>query len=116
MKNITCQSFNLIYCISCNICKIRYVGQTKNRIVDRIGAHFGDIKNAIEGTNRQNETTVARHFQAHNDKEFPLTITVLEFIRAPPDSDLASRLRDQKEKMWISRLNTTIPNGLNVME
>ena len=116
MKNITCQSSNLIYCLSCNICKTRYVGQTKNRIVDRIGGHFGDIKNAYEGKITHLDKTVARHFQSHTDKDFPLTITVLEFIKAPPDSILASKLRDQKEKMWISRLNTMIPNGLNVME
>ncbi len=116
MKHITCQSFNLIYCLSCDICGIRYVGQTKNRIVDRIGGHFGDIKNAYEGKKTLTDKTVARHFESHTDRNFPLTITVLEFIRAPPDSILASKLRDQKEKMWISRLNTLIPNGLNIME
>ena len=98
MKNVTCQSFNLIYCISCNICGIPYVGQTKNRIVDRIGSHFNDIKNAFEGTNSHNDSTVARHYHSHNDRDFPLKITVLEFIRAPPDSTIASKLRDEKEK------------------
>ena len=28
----TCQSNNLIYCIECNWCHIKYVGQTKNKI------------------------------------------------------------------------------------
>ncbi len=116
MKNVSCQSSNLIYCLSCNICNIRYVGQTKNRIVDRIGGHFGDVKNAYEGKVTQLDKTVARHYQSHSDKNYPVTITVLEFIKAPPDSVLASKLRDQKEKMWISRLNTMIPNGLNIME
>ncbi len=112
MKRVTCQSSNLIYCLTCKVCDIRYVGQTKNRIVDRIGGHFGDIKNAYEGKETKFDKTVARHLLTHQDRDFPLKITVLEFIKARPDSVLASNLRDQKEKMWISRLNTVIPNGL----
>ena len=83
MKHVTCQSFNLIYCLSCDIsgCGIRYVGQTKNRIVDRIGGQFGDIKNAYEGKNTQLDQTVARHFESHTDRNCPLTITVLEFMQ-----------------------------------
>ena len=51
----TCQSNNLIYCLECNRCRIKYVGQTKNRIIDRFQGHIYDIKH-------NNNTTVARHF------------------------------------------------------
>ena len=40
----TCQSNNLVYCIECNWCHIKYVGQTKNRIIDRFQGHLFDIK------------------------------------------------------------------------
>ena len=33
MKNGTCQSNNPIYCIECNWCQTKYVGQTRNRII-----------------------------------------------------------------------------------
>ena len=34
MRNGTCQSNNLIYYIECNWCQTKYVGQTRNRIID----------------------------------------------------------------------------------
>ena len=34
MTKGTCQSNNLIYCLECNWCHTKYVGQTKNRITD----------------------------------------------------------------------------------
>ena len=40
----TCQSNNLRYCLECNWCHIKYVGQTKNRIIDRFQGHIFDIK------------------------------------------------------------------------
>ena len=73
----TCQSNNLVYCIECNWCHIKYVGQTKNRIIDRFQGHLFDIKNNLN-------TTVARHFGGHNDRTDPnMTIHILEYIRLP---------------------------------
>ena len=40
----TCQSNNLIYCLECKSCYIKYVGQTRNRIIDRFQGHIYDIK------------------------------------------------------------------------
>ena len=55
MKHANCQSSNLIYVITCEHCGIQYVGQTKNRILQRFQGHIFDISH---NTN----TTVARHF------------------------------------------------------
>ena len=41
--SVTCKSSNLIYCITCTKCKIQYVGQTKNRLMDRFQGHFYNI-------------------------------------------------------------------------
>ena len=57
-RNGTCQSNNLIYCLEHNWCYIKYVGQTKNGIIDRFQGHIFDIKHT-------NNTTVARHFHSH---------------------------------------------------
>ena len=79
MMNGICQSNNLIYCIECNWCHTKYVGQTKNRIIDRFQGHIFDIKH-------NHNTTVARHFGGHKDHVDPsMTIHILEYIRLPKD-------------------------------
>ena len=34
--------------IQCQICKIQYVGQTKNKILQRINQHYSSIRNKLE--------------------------------------------------------------------
>jgi peptide-methionine (R)-S-oxide reductase len=107
--DITCNSNNLIYCIKCRKCNILYVGQTKNSIKERFKSHFYSI------THPHNlDTTVGRHFSHRSHQGIEDTkILVLEFILAPPNTTAAQRLRDEKEKMWIHRLSTIAPLGLN---
>ena len=98
ITNGTCQSNNLIYCLECNWCHIKYVGQTKNRIIDRFQGHIFDIKH-------NNNTTVARHFYSHKDQlNAKLTIHILEYIRLPKDIPRSNSLRDNRELVWIHRL------------
>ena len=100
VMNGTCQSNNLIYCIECNWCYTKYVGQTKNRINEH-----------------NHNTTVARHFGGHKDHIDPnMSIHILEYyIRLPKDLPRSNSLRDSSELLWIHRLNTLIPNGLNIL-
>ena len=108
MINGTFQSNNLIYCLECNWCHTKYVGQTKNRILDRFQGHIFDIK-------CNHNTTVARHFGSHRDQlDVNMTIHILEYIRLPKDLPRSNLLRDTRELVWIHRLNTLIPNGLNI--
>ena len=108
MTKCTCQSNNFIYCLECNWCHNKYVGQTKNRIIDRFQGH-------IFHTKHNNNTTVARHFESHNDHLDPnMTTHILEYIRLPKDIPGSNSLRDNRELIWIHRLNTLIPNGLNI--
>ena len=110
MKNGTYQNNNLIYCIECNWCQTKYVGQTRNRIIDRFQGHIFDIKH-------NNNTTVVRHFGSHKDHIDPnMTIHILEYIRLPRDLPRSNSLRDSRELVWIHRLNTLIPNGLNIVD
>ena len=110
MRNGTCQSNNLIYCIECNWCQTKYVGQTRNRIIDRFQGHIFDIKH-------NHSTTVGRHFGCYKDYIDPnMTIHILEYIRLPRDLPRSHSLRDSRELVWIHRLNTLIPNGLNIVD
>ena len=45
-----------------------------------------------------------------------MTIHILEYIRLPKDTPRSNSLRDQRELVWIHRLNTLIPNGLNILD
>ena len=107
-QNVCCQSSNLIYVLTCNVCQIQYVGQTKRKIMNRIWDHLNDIK-------RERDTTVARHFNNHGNQP-DLKFNILEFIKCHPDSERSKSLRDKCEKAWMSRLNSWIPKGLNIMD
>ncbi len=110
MQNVTCQSNNLIYCLSCNICGVQYVGQTQNRIMDRFNAHLSTIR-------RKSDTTMARHMASHDiSQDPPITISILQLINANPTSLYAQELRDKWENIWMARLNTYVPHGLNIQD
>jgi len=110
--NITCNSNNLIYCITCKHCSGQYVGQTKNAIKERFKCHFYSITQPDKSN-----TAVGRHFSAtdHNGLS-NVTIHVLEFILSPSESPASQRTRDDLERTWIHRLVSTAPHGINVAD
>ena len=87
----TYQSNDLIYCLECNWCHIKYVRQTKNRSIDRFQHHIFDIKH-------NNNTTVARHFHSHRDQtHHSMIIHILEYIWLPKDIPRSKSIRDNRE-------------------
>ena len=113
MIKATCQTQNIIYLMTCTTCQIQYVGQTKNRLITRFQGHYHDIQH-------DNDTTVGRHFN-RCPREFPskflgLEISVLQFIRNPPDSKAGKIERDMEEKRWINRISSIVPRGLNLLD
>ena len=103
------KSNNLISCLECNWCHIKYVGQTKNRIIDSFQGHIFDIKHA-------NNTTLTRNFHSYKDQLDPrMTIHILDHIKLPKDIPGSNSLRDKRELVWKYRLNTLIPNDLNIL-
>ena len=110
ITNGNSQSSNLVHCLECNWSQITHVGQTKNRILDRFLGHIFDIKH-------NNNTTVERHFNSHQDQMDPrMTIHILEYIRLSKDIPRSNSLRDKRELFWIHRLNTLMLNGLNILD
>ena len=41
----TCETSNVVYCISCKKCNIQYIGKTERELKERIGEHRGSINN-----------------------------------------------------------------------
>ena len=103
-------SKNLICMIECQICKIQYVGQTKNKILQRINQHYSSIRNRLE-------TLVARHMNSHMyTGNPPIQIYILTLIHEEPDSDKASVERNKWENYWMARLHIYVPKGLNIKD
>ena len=108
-KKVTCRSNNLIYCIECRDCGIQYVGQTKNELRVHINNHMNTIRN-------NQDTPVARHCAKHEMQIKPrLIVSILQLIRSSDRPDDSSE-RNKWENIWIGRLNTVSPNGLNIQD
>ena len=109
LKNFTCKSHNLIYCITCTRCHIQYVGQTKRRLMERFQGHFYNVKKKQE--------QIGRHFTSeHHEGTKDMRIHALSFIHQPGNSTAAAKARDKTELSWIHRLCTQAPFGLNILE
>ncbi len=84
-----CQTDNLIYLLTCKECDDYYVGQTLNRIMDRVNGHRTDIRH-------RKETPISRHMRTHGIvSEYPFRINILQLINAKPRSPKAQELRDK---------------------
>mgnify|MGYP001796548552 CR=1 FL=1 len=94
---------NLIYSAECLKHNMIYVGQTGDTLSNRFNRHRSDINCYPE------RCELPRHFSKSSDCSFDddLQISVLEKIKGP----VSSRL--YKEDIWITRLNTLNPMGLN---
>ena len=108
MKNISCRSSNVIYCITCQTCGKQYVGQTLRKIKDRTYEHLRDIDNLNP------EKPLGIHFLRNCQRNPQIEIHILEFIKKPPRSPEALTIRNRVEKRWIHLLRTPAPWGLNL--
>ena len=100
---LDCSTAFVVYCLTCVKCNMQYVGQTTKPFRSRLCSHRHNIL-----YNRASEAPhVAPHFnQTGHDYE----CTILQKIPSGEKTKLA-----KAESLWISRLNTVWPNGLNEM-
>ena len=112
-ENLNCRTEGLIYAIRCTNCNILYVGQSSQSLHKRLTQHRSDI-------NTKKETQIATHFTEVCPNINYLKIIPLEHVpRQILDTfmdllaleDLTSLLK--REQIWMQKLNTLIPNGLN---
>uniref|UniRef100_A0A1A8V751 Reverse transcriptase domain-containing protein n=1 Tax=Nothobranchius furzeri TaxID=105023 RepID=A0A1A8V751_NOTFU len=97
----TARTSNCVYLITCKTCQKMYVGETKNTLLVKFTQHRYNILRR-KGTN----THLVQHFLIHGWQS--VTATVLE-----SNSDWTSQQRKWAERLWIMRLDTAHPGGLN---
>ena len=137
-SNLNCHSSNIIYLVSCTVCGLQYVGETKRTFGERMKEHLAKIKKKV-----QNQL-VYSHFQSDERHrrtavEGAVRLQIIEKIKdddlrpsdpgpsdlgpsVPGPSDLgpsdhrkdpARKRRRERELFWISKLRTMHPFGLN---
>lgn len=92
---------NCVYLISCTTCNLQYVGQTKNKLNDRLNQHRYNINNR-----KQTSLLIVQHFIQHGIES--LNISGLEY-----NPHWTCGQRKFQEVEWINRLETRHPQGLN---
>jgi hypothetical protein len=98
-ETFNCKAINSIYLISCSLCNILYVGQTKNTLKCRMQQHISNIRN-------NKPTSIARHFN------LPGHSIRVNFKVAILHSNIKTQGLNISEATWIGTLDT-IPRGLN---
>ena len=68
--HFSCISANVIYCITCTLCKQIYIGETGRRLADRFREHLQDV----EKNDTDASKPVARHFNLPNHSHHNKTI------------------------------------------
>ena len=93
---------NVIYAAECLRHNLLYTGQTGGKLSTRFAGHRSDIEHYPE------RCKLPKHFKDNGcDFSKDLRVTILEHVKG----DEGMRL--QREAMWMSRLQTVTPHGLN---
>jgi hypothetical protein len=98
-RPMTCQSVNLLYVLKCTGCDGFYIGETGDRLIDRMRVHRQQSK---EGS--AIELPVHKHFKRCSFKEESPFI-VFPFFKLPPNCDKNFRLSMEKHFINIFKPN-----------
>ena len=101
-----CSTTNVIYLLTCSVCKLQYVGETKNSFRRRFLDHKGYIR-------RNENQPTATHIKSHRDPNAHYIPQILEVIKKDPSLPDTTSFRKKREVFWIYKLRTLLPRGLN---
>ena len=106
---LNCTTENVVYLITCNLCNIQYIGETKNSVRVRFNGHKSSIKSG------KSSQLVHHHFHNECHGLNNCSILPIEKIEALGLNDQALKnLRLERELFWTKMLQTSYPLGLNV--
>ena len=103
--NVACTTKNVVYLITCDICKIQYVGMTVQQLRCRFDGHRTSIKGGKLNTYLVDHFTSPGH-SSHNAK-------VQIIYHYPHDDDDAKDYLLTVEEFYMRKLATLSPFGLN---
>lgn len=101
-KGFSFTSVNCVYLIVCAKCGLKYVGETRNKLSVRFSHHKYNVQHK-----KDTETLLVQHFILHGVES--LRIAGLE-----KNVFWSTWERKKREKLWIFRLGTREPFGLNM--
>ena len=105
--NLTCQSKNVIYLVTCQKCPAQYVGLTHCKLNQRFWNH----RHAIQ---THKDTALSIHM---NDHDNPWDFTVTPIFQSLPQPHLTQTpTLEELESFFIQLLDTMEPQGMNSFE
>ena len=106
---ISCELSNIIYMISCTLCGLQYIGETKRPFRQRMYEHL----RSVTIKNNSNPTPVARHFTLPQHSAKHMEFSIIHWLGNDNNPD-ATKLRRDKELFYIWALPSLTPAGINV--
>lgn len=100
-----CNTKYIVYCLTCKLCGMQYVGETSTTLKCRITSHKSSIKCNKHGY-------LYDHFRSHNLTIYNKNIFSVNILDDDNDNK-CHNIRTDKELYWIKLLNTGYPFGLN---
>ena len=107
--NLDCKSSKVIYLLDCQKCGAQYVGKSETLFNIRLNNHRKDVNNT-EAT-----LSISKHvWEANHSFNRDAKFTLIEKIKNHNISQTGmDRTLENQEDLWILKLQTLKPNGLN---
>ena len=112
-QNLSCNTGNVIYLITCNFCKLQYVGETSKTLKIRFNNHRS------AGKNINSNKILYEHFNSYPCNGYGYKVKIIQKMagsghlengKLDPE---ATQHRLHAEESWIQKLQTLYPYGLN---
>ena len=98
---VTCQTRNIIYCITCTKCNEQYIGQSERSLQNRFSEHRDYVKQEKVGK------ATGWHFNKKGHSVHDMVVSILEKVHTSDDLE-----REERESMYIRKFNTKY-RGIN---
>ena len=104
IDHFACTSANVIYCITCTLCKKLYIGETGRGLGDRFREHLRDV----EKDDKNASKPVVIHFNLPNHSKQHMAICGLSLYQGSTES-----CKTLKQKIIIFQIDTFNPHSIN---
>ena len=108
--SMDCNSTNVVYLLSCKVCGIQYVGSTTCKFRSRFNTYKSGNRRYAEKKKKVPQKKLHSHFDQPGHSGF----SDFEFTLIDQGNDHESTRK--KERFWMYKLNTFLPDGLNERE